>query len=74
MKITVAIARDIEANVWYVVESSLPGLNIEAESMDKLFAQLPLAIQDLLEAGNGGSGQVNVPFELIARSQTDARV
>ena len=66
MKITVKAALDPEVHVWYVAESSLPGLNIEAESFDALIAKLPGAIQDLIEAGDGGSGNLKVPVELIA--------
>jgi len=66
MKITVKAALDPEASVWYVAESSLPGLNIEAESFDALVAKLPGAIEDLIEAADGGSGRRNVPVELVA--------
>lgn len=67
--ITITIARDKDAAVWYVVESSLPGLNVEATSLDDLYTQLPLAIQDLLEAGDGGPGHLDVPIDLIAHSR-----
>ena len=66
MKITVKTALDPEAGVWYVAESSLAGLNIEAESFDALIEKLPPAIEDLLEAGDGGSGGAKVPVELVA--------
>lgn len=66
MKIAVKAALDLEAGVWYVAESSLPGLNIEAQSFDALVAKLPGAIEDLIEASNGGPGRLNVPVELVA--------
>ena len=66
MQITVKAALDPDANVWYVAESSLPGLNIEAESFDALIAKLPGAIEDLIEAGDGGHSNIRQPVELIA--------
>jgi hypothetical protein len=59
--ITVKAAWDAEAEVWYTESSSLPGLNLEAETIDALRKKLPGAIEDLLE----GSGQQEVEFELI---------
>jgi Domain of unknown function (DUF1902) len=40
---------DPEAKVWYTVYSSLPGLNLEAETIDGLRNKLPGVIEDLLE-------------------------
>ena len=60
--ITVKAAWDAEAKVWYTAESTLPGLNLEAETLDELRNKLPGAIEDLLE----GSGERVVPFEIIA--------
>ena len=51
--ITVKAAWDAEAKVWYTESSNLPGLNLEAETIDGLRAKLPGAIEDLLE----GTGQ-----------------
>jgi hypothetical protein len=52
---------DPEAKVWYTVYSSLPGLNLEAETIDGLRNKLPGAIEDLLV----GEGSREIPFELI---------
>jgi hypothetical protein len=52
---------DGEAKVWYVGDSTLPGLNLEAETIDELRNKLPGAIEDLLE----GAGKPEVPFELV---------
>ena len=49
--IVVKAARDQEAGVWFVESSDVPGLNLEADSLDALADQLPGAILDLLEAG-----------------------
>jgi len=62
MTLTVKAAWDPEARVWYTEESSLPGLNLEAETLDELRNALPGAIEDLLE----GDGKREVSFELIA--------
>jgi hypothetical protein len=59
--LTVKAAWDDEARVWYTEDSSLPGLNLEAETLDELRNKLPGAIEDLLE----GDGRREVPFELI---------
>ena len=60
--ITVKAAWDAEAGVWYTEDSTLPGLNLEAETLDELRNKLPGAIEDLLE----GSGARVVPFQIIA--------
>jgi hypothetical protein len=60
-RLTVKAAWDAEAKIWYTEDSSLPGLNLEAETLDQLRSQLPGAIEDLLE----GEGKREVPFTLI---------
>jgi hypothetical protein len=52
---------DPEVKVWYTVYSSLPGLNLEAETIDGLRNKLPGAIVNLLV----GEGSREIPFELI---------
>jgi hypothetical protein len=59
--ITVKADWDDEAQVWYVKESNLAGLHIEAETPVELYGKLPGAIEDLLE----GSGEREVSFDLI---------
>ncbi len=73
--IVVKAARDQEAGVWFVESSDVPGLNLEADSLDALADQLPGAILDLLEAGGGlGDGDYDVPVELIAHASTRVRL
>ena len=60
--IRIKAAWDAEAKVWYIEDSSLTGLHLEAETLDELHNKLPGAIEDLLE----GSGERDVPFEFIA--------
>ena len=59
--ITIKAAWDDEAQVWYVKESNLPGLHIEADTPVELYSKLPGAIEDLLE----GSGEREVSFDFI---------
>ena len=40
---------DPEAQVWYVAETSLSGLNAEADTVEEFVRILPGMIQDLLE-------------------------
>jgi predicted RNase H-like HicB family nuclease len=73
--IVVKAAFDAEAGVWYVESSDLPGLNLEAQTVEELRDALPGAVLDLLEdeAGSGGAGVIDVPIELIAHASTRAR-
>ena len=54
--LTVKASWDPEAMVWYTAYSDLPGLNLEADTIDELRDKLPGAIEDL-------TGR-KVPFEL----------
>jgi len=60
--IRVKAAWDAQAKVWYTAETSLPGLQIEANSLFEFYDKLPSAIEVLLE----GTGKRKVPFEFIA--------
>jgi hypothetical protein len=55
--ITVTVAWDPEAKVWYTQHSELPRLKLEADTIDELRDKLPAAIEDL-------TGK-QIPFELI---------
>ena len=59
--VTVKASWDDEAQVWYVKESSLPGLHLEADTPVELYAKLPGAIEDLLE----GSAAQEVVFDFV---------
>jgi hypothetical protein len=54
--ITVRAAWDPDAMVWYRAYSDLPGLNLEADTLDELRDKLAGAIEDL-------TGR-KLPFEL----------
>ena len=73
--IVVKAARDPDAGVWFVESSDVPGLHLEAESLEALADKLPGAILDLLEASGDltPDGQ-DLPVELIAHASTRVRV
>ena len=52
--ILVKAAHDPEANVWFVEQSDLFGLNAEAETLEQLVEKLPAVIADLLEPEEAG--------------------
>lgn len=75
--VVVKAARDEEARVWFVESSDLPGLNLEADTLDALIEKLPGAVLDLVEEGAldgivivGGE----LPIELIAHAATRLRI
>lgn len=70
--IVVKAGRDTEAGVWFVESSDLPGLNLEAETLEALADKLPGAVLDLLEESGDFDGR-DVPIELIAHASTRVR-
>ena len=65
-------AWDAEAAVWWIEESDLPGLRLEAETLEALRDKIPGAVADLLE--DEGSEAFDVPIEIIAHARTRAQV
>ncbi|WP_436640059.1 DUF1902 domain-containing protein [Microbaculum sp. FT89] len=76
--IVVKAARDPDAGVWFVESSDVPGLNLEAETLEELVDKLPGAVADLLEIGGfeGGRSEIPIelPIELIAHASTRVRL
>lgn len=70
--IQIEVQFDDEAGVWFIKNSSLPGLSAEAATFDQLKAKLPGMIADLIEC-NGVEIEDDVPIELIARQTTSAK-
>ena len=70
--VTVKVAYDVDAKVWYVESSDLPGLNVEAPTVERLQEQLSLAVADLIEAA-GEEGYFDIPIEIIAHLSLRAR-
>lgn len=69
--LVVKLAFDAEAQVWYVESSDVPGLNLEAPSLDELREGLPDAILDLLEAT--AERDFDIPVEIIAHASSRVR-
>ncbi len=66
--VSVKISFDDEAQVWWLEESTLPGLRLEDASLDALMARIPLAIGDLIEANadlEGDGAPVVAPLEVV---------
>ncbi len=70
--IVVKAAFDADAKVWFVESSDIPGLNLEAASVEELRNLLPDAILDLLEEDDGG-GDFDLPIEIIAHASARVR-
>lgn len=71
--ITVHVAFDPDARVWFVQRSDVHGLRIEAATIEALIERIPGAIQDLQEDGDSENGH-DVPVEVIARHSTSVRL
>ena len=72
--IVVKATFDDEAGVWISESSDLPGLHIEAATVEELNAKLPGAILDLLEEGGAAAEAYDVPVELIAHASSRVHV
>ena len=79
--ILVKAAFDSEVRVWYIESSDLPGLNIEADTLDALAEKLPAAVLDLVQEGGidgdegwMSGGEREVPIELVAHLSTRLRI
>jgi hypothetical protein len=72
--IVVKASFDDEAQVWHTESADLPGLRIEAGTLEDLRAKLPGAIIDLLEAEGDSGDPREVPVELIAHASTRVRI
>jgi len=72
--IVVKATFDDEGQVWFTESVDLPGLRIEGDTLEEIQAKLPGAIQDLVEAGDGGDEPYDVPVELIAHASSRVRL
>lgn len=68
----VKLAFDAEAEVWFVESSDVPGLNLEAASVEEMQRKLPDAIVDLLEV-TMDAGDFDLPVEIIAHASSRVR-
>lgn len=70
--LVVKAAYDADARVWYVESSDIPGLNLEAPSLEALRDKIPGAALDLFEA-DGVETEIDLPIEVIAHAATRLR-
>jgi hypothetical protein len=61
MTVTVKAAWDPEACVWYIEQSNLPGLHIEAETAAELYNKLPEQSKICLKAVENRKFRLNSP-------------
>jgi hypothetical protein len=66
---------DREARVWYVAESDVPGLSLEAATQQVMTAKLRQAVPELLELNGlwGDGGPEEVPMSLLYQREVSAR-
>lgn len=56
---------DDEAHVWYVAESDVPGLSMEAPTQAAMLKKLKVLVPELLEENNVAVSSRDVPLELL---------
>ncbi len=61
---------DDEARVWYVAESDVPGLAVEAETSEAMLRKLEAVVPELL-ALNGTDATVDVPVTLLWKGEQE---
>jgi len=74
---TVYVCWDVEARVWYVSDSDVPGLNAEAATLDEMQNELAALVPELLVL-NGiikpkGKDRGQVPWNLVSRHNETIR-
>ena len=65
---------DPEAQVWYVAETSLAGLNAESDTLEGLVEMLPAMVQDLLEEGGSWTASAAEPLAIELTAHAIAHV
>ncbi|AUB78980.1 hypothetical protein BBH56_07640 [Spiribacter roseus] len=68
--IVVKAIHDIDAGVWLVESSDIPGLSLEGNTLEHLAGKFPGAILDLIEASGGAGGKFDMPVMLIAQANS----
>lgn len=71
LKFSVRCEWDEEARVWYVAESSVPGLATEAETLEQMEQKLKTMIPELVLLNRPSFRQNHIPWELIAHKSQD---
>lgn len=62
---------DVEASVWVATSGDVPGLAIEASTMDALVERLKIVIPELMTM-NSEQNEIDFPFELTGKVSLSA--
>lgn len=79
-KVNVTCAWDPEAQVWFVVDSSIPGLAADAESIDALVNKVRPMVADLMACESAlrreskNENGSDVPFDLLVHDSLKSRL
>lgn len=79
-KVTVTCCWDPEAEVWFVEDSSIPGLAADAESIDELVNKVRPMVLDLIACESDPRGEVetdnasDVPFDVLVHGSLKSRL
>jgi hypothetical protein len=65
--LVIRVEWDKDAKVWVATSDDVPGLATEENTMENLIQKLKVLIPELLVA-NGASSELDVPFEVLART------
>lgn len=66
VKLEVVCQWDEKSQLWFVVESNVPGLSAEAPSKDEMVRVLDVIIPELMQLNSDDSSE-DVPLELLFR-------
>ena len=68
MQFRVTFAYDAGAKVWYVEDSDVPGLHVEAATPNEMLAELRDILPELIRLNSSlifGNGDPDVPIDLL---------
>lgn len=65
----ILIEWDAEANVWYIENSTVPGLVGEAETLDAMLALLQTRVPEML-AENGCPADKSIPLRMLTTTDS----
>lgn len=69
MPIRIVCAFDEDAGIWYVEESDIPGLHIEADSPEAMLGEIRRIVPELVRLNRAAAGEsddaTSMPVELL---------